>query len=436
MTKTEPRILKGFRDYTPEVMRVRHFLMGTLRELFERYGFQPLDTPLLEYADILTGKYGDEGEQLLYRFRDHGDRDVALRYDLTIPFARFMAMHQEIPLPFRRYHMGPVFRADKPQHGRFREFWQCDADIAGATSFMAEVELLSLAYDFFQAIGLEHFTIRINDRRLLTALLRSYGFNDLVHADILRSIDKLDKIGAAGVEKELVQKGYPIEHTTDFLSILTMEVTITETLAMLQDKVDVTQEVQEALNTIEGIFATLKERATSGFALDLSLARGLLYYDGPVFEAVVEKPQIGSILGGGRYNGLVGIFRGTSIPATGISFGFERIVTVLQELGLHTAQSNSAQILASVFSRETAPYTFAQAASLRAQGFAVEVYPEVGVKIGKQLAYADKQNIPIVLLAGPDEVAREQITLKHLQEGKQETIGKMEMTRILQEWSL
>lgn len=420
----QPRILKGFRDYPPEKMHLRLYLQDILKKLFELYGFQPFDTPILEYAEILEGKYGEEGEKLMYKFKDHGDRTLAMRYDLTIPLARFIAMNPQLILPFRRYHLGPVWRADKPQHGRFREFWQCDIDIVGTDSYLADVEVLSLAYDFFQKIGIEKFIIRVNDRRVLNALLTLFGFKNEAAPEVLRSIDKLDKIGPHGVEQELSEKGFNSASISELLSLLTMHVTIEETLSMLKEKLLPSQaSVQVGLVALENIFRVLKNKGKDPgfFSLDLSLARGLDYYTSTIYEAVVEEPKIGSLLGGGRYDNLIGIFCGKTIPATGFSFGFERIVTVLEELQLLRSNQHTIKVLVTIFTPELAEYSVTIANILRKNNINVEVYPDDQTKLAKQLTYANKKNIPFAIIAGPEEKKNNVVTLKDLKKGSQET---------------
>ncbi|MEI6221311.1 MAG: histidine--tRNA ligase [bacterium] len=431
----QPRTLKGFRDFSPEKMRVRKYLIGVLGHVFEQYGFQPMDTPVMEYADILEGKYGAEGEQLMYKFVDHGERRVAMRYDLTIPFARFMAMNQQIPLPFRRYHISPVWRADNPQHGRFREFWQCDVDIAGASSYLADVELLSLAYDVFSALRLQGFVIRINDRRVLNGLLHCFSFAEDEYGEVLRIVDKLDKIGVEGVAKEMAGKGFSSDHVSAFLALLTMNLSADETIVMLRDKLAENAVAMQGLEDLSKIFSLLKKksRGPGFFSLDLSLARGLSYYDGTIFEAVVEKPKIGSVLGGGRYNGLIGMFSGKSIPAVGLSFGFERLVAVLEELELVPTSIQGTTVLVTIFSAELAHYSIEVAEELRKAGIATEIYPADGAKLGKQFEYADKLHIPIAIVAGPDEAAQNRVTVKALGTGNQEVVEIVELVKKVRE---
>src|SRR5215203_805599 len=329
----KPQVLKGFRDYMPSQMLLRQRIIGTFREIFERHGFEPLDTPALEYLEILTGKAG-ENEKLMYRFEDAGGREVGMRYDLTVPLARVAAMHQnEIVLPFKRYHIAPVGRAEKPQRGRTREFWQCDADIVGSTSQLADAEAIAVMAEALAAIGLPQATIKINHRKLLTALALLSGVDADRAGSVYRAIDRLDKVGAEGVRRELIDLGVEERAAANILDLVTRTGEPDTLLATLRDELTNVPGAIEAIDDLERVFNYLAQLGVpaAAYSLDLALARGLDYYTGPVFEAAVEQPKIGSVGGAGRYDDLIGTFLGRPVPATGMSLGIERIIEVVQE---------------------------------------------------------------------------------------------------------
>ena len=417
-----PHIPKGFRDFLPDTMAIRAQVIRTIAEVFELYGFLPLETPCLEYAETLEGKYGAEGDKLIYRFEDRGGRSVALRYDLTIPLSRVVAMHPQLPKPFRRYQIAPVWRADKPQRGRFREFYQCDIDIIGADSAYADGELLVVAHAVLQRLGFDNFVMRINNRKVLNALAAVLGIPDSGLAQFLRSLDKLDKIGPEAVLDEMRAKlsltqtageqitAHVLSPDADFESIRQLVVTH-------PDGCDGCAEIDTITTTLQasGVPADC-------YAVDISLARGLDYYTGPIFETVMREPKIGSISGGGRYDNLIGLFSRQSVPATGLSFGLERLITVLEETGKMTGCAAGATVLVAQYSADTMPACLSLAEHLRAAGIRTEVYYQPD-KLKKQLKYADTRAIPMVLICGPDEQAAGTATLKNMRDGSQQTLA-------------
>jgi histidyl-tRNA synthetase len=413
----EPQIPKGFRDFLPQQMMLRRAIMRTMSEIFERYGFQPLDTPCLEYARTLEGKYGEEGDKLIYRFEDRGGRAVALRYDLTIPLARVAAMHQ-LSKPFKRYQIAPVWRADKPQKGRFREFYQCDIDIIGQSSVCADAELLCVAHAVLQALGFDNYLIRINNRKILNALAGRLNIDTGRIPDFLRSLDKLDKTGPEAVLQDMREQGLLAVDAEPIVRdhLLAGE----DNFAAVAALVSGTEAGDAGLAELETIARVLAADGVDEryYKRDISLARGLDYYTGPIFEVVVTEPRIGSILGGGRYDDLIGLFTKNSLPATGISFGLERLVTVMEELGMHTHDNSLTQVLVTQFSDELLADGVRLAALLRRSGLNTELY-HAPDKLKKQMSYASARGIPAVIVLGPDEVREGRATLKNMLSGDQ-----------------
>lgn len=422
----EPQIPKGFRDFLPQQMILRQEIMRTMSAIFEQYGFVPLDTPCLEYAATLEGKYGDEGDKLIYRFEDRGGRAVALRYDLTIPLARVAAAYQQIPKPFKRYQIAPVWRADKPQKGRFREFYQCDIDIIGASGACADAELLLVAHAVLQKLGFDNYLIRINNRKILNALAGCLGIDAARIPDFLRLLDKLDKIGPDAVLQEMQDAGLL---TGDAQAI------VRDRLLGEGDNFEAVAELvadnetgAEGLRELELIERVLEADGVDKryYQKDISLARGLDYYTGPIFEVVVREPRIGSILGGGRYDDLIGLFTKTTMPATGISFGLERLVTVMEELGMAGQTHGLTQVLVTQFSEDLLADGVKLAAHLRQAGLNTELY-HMPAKLKKQLSYAAGRSIPVVVVLGPDEAAQGLATVKNMLTGEQEVIPQQQL---------
>ncbi|MGH2560735.1 MAG: histidine--tRNA ligase [Thermomicrobiales bacterium] len=417
-----PRVLKGFRDYLPRQMILRQRIIQTVREIFERHGFEPLDTPALEYLEVLTGKAG-ENEKLMYQFEDQGGREVGLRYDLTVPLARVVAMHQnDIVMPFKRYHIAPVWRAEKPQRGRFREFWQCDADIAGSASMVADAEIISMIAEVLTAFGLPNFTVLISHRRLLSGLAQSAGVPLDLAGTIYRSVDKLTKIGVEGVQREMADHGIEAGAAQRVLDAVTIEGPPNEVLDQLRDHHSAIPSVAEAVEDLHELFALLPEFGVpaTAYRLDLSLARGLDYYTGPVYEAVVVEPKVGSVAGAGRYDDLVGSFLGRPVPATGMSIGLERIIEVVEQFDLLPVPSTVAEAVVIV-----APETIGQgagvAARLRAVGVNVDFSLQARRSFGDQLKYAGRKGIPVAVIIGSAELDQGLATVKDLASGVQES---------------
>lgn len=411
-------------------MLLRQRIIGLFRDVFERHGFEPLDTPVLEYMEILTGKAG-ENEKLMYHFADQGGREIGLRYDLTVPLARVVAMHQnDLVFPFKRYHIAPVWRAEKPQRGRFREFWQCDADIAGSASMLADAEVVSIMAEALTAVGLPNFTILINDRRLLEALALSAGVPIERAATIYRAIDKLGKIGRHGVAHELATAGVEASAAEQVLDLITLTGEPQDLLTELRTRLAEDPRAIEAVDELDQLFAYLPSFGVQPqmYKLDLSLARGIDYYTGPVYEAAVTEPNVGSVAGAGRYDRLVGTFLGRTVPATGISLGLERIIEVVEEFGLLPTPKTTAQLMLASF-----PDTIGVAANiatrLRQHGFHVDLSLNPNRGLGDQLRYAGRKEIPLAVIVGSEELAADQVTVRDLRSGEQERVALAALPR-------
>lgn len=428
----KPQVLKGFRDYLPEHMVLRQQVLNIIRSVFEKHGFEPLDTPALEYMEILTGKAG-ENEKLMYHFRDQGDREIGLRYDLTVPLARVVAMHQnDLVMPFKRYHVAPVWRAEKPQRGRFREFWQCDADIVGSNAPLADAEAVNVLTDALQQIGLGRAVVHINHRRLLEALATIAGVPADQAPTIYRSIDKLDKIGRDGVLADLQRNGVSDDSANEILDIVTMTGTNDELLDFAAGKLASIPQGAQAVQELRDLVDNIERLGVpkNMYMIDLALARGIDYYTGPVYEAQVEEPKVGSVAGGGRYDGLVGTFLGRDVPATGISLGIERILEVIQEFDLLPARKSVADAMM-VYVEETLADAAALARELRDEGIRVDQSIMTNKGIGSQLKYADRRGIPFAVILGADELARGEVSIKNLATGEQREVPRAVVTQEL-----
>ncbi|MDA1183684.1 MAG: histidine--tRNA ligase [Acidobacteria bacterium] len=423
------------RDFLPEDVRRREYVIGVITRVYQRYGFEPLETPAVENLATLLGKYGDEGSQLIFKILKRGEHektgeaDLALRYDLTVPLARVVAQHQaKLPRLFRRYQIQPVWRADRPARGRFREFYQCDVDLLGSTSPVVEAELCTAVSDVLTELGFSDFVIRLNDRRVLTALLDAAGVAEGLHGPALVAIDKLDKIGADGVEGELTARGIEPEARAALLSCFDLRPGTDATARSCDAELDRlathvrSEPGQSALDNLRAIVRLVGgTRAASSMRVDPSLARGLSYYTGAIMEvSVADLP--GSLGGGGRYDHLIGMFSGQEIPACGFSLGLERILVVMAERGMFPpALANApADVMVAMFDMSTASHALRVADQMRACGLRVLVYPEAE-KLGKQIKYADGRGVPFVALLGEDEITAGTVTVKDLAAQTQHT---------------
>jgi histidyl-tRNA synthetase len=404
-------------------MRLRQKVIGIFRDVFERHGFEPLDTPAIEYLEVLTGKAG-ENEKLMYQFTDQGNRDVGLRYDLTVPLARVMAMHQnDIVLPFKRYHIAPVWRAERPQRGRGREFWQCDADIVGSPSMLADAESIAVLTEALDAVGLNQATVLINHRRLLESLARLAGVPAERAGGVYRAIDKLSRIGPDGVLKEFEAPGIDRDAGQRVLDLVALAGEPQSLLDEAERRLGGVAGADEAINELRQLLSFLTSLGVSpaAYRVDLSLARGIDYYTGPVYEAVVSEHNIGSVAGAGRYDGLVGTFLGRPVPATGMSLGFERIIEVVRDLDLLPVDAAVAQVFVVVL-----PATLADAghiaSGLRGHGLRVDQSILINRGLGDQLRHADRRGIPITVIPGEAEMARGSVAVKDLKSGEQREV--------------
>jgi histidyl-tRNA synthetase len=424
VSNRKPQILKGFRDYTPELMRTRLEVISVFRDVFASHGFEPLDTPALEYLEILTGKAG-ENEKLMYHFLDQGDREIGLRYDLTVPLARYVAMHQqESILPFKRYHIAPVWRAEKPQRGRFREFWQCDADIVGSSSMLADAEAISVLSEALRRINLPQAVIQVNHRKLLEAMSVLAGVPAELAPTVFRAIDKLAKIGPDGVAAELERTGVGPEPARQVVDLVTRTGSNSELLEAAERDLAAVDGGSEAVASLRELVAALEDLAVpaASWKIDLSLARGIDYYTGPVFEAVVEEPKVGSVAGGGRYDGLIGTFLGRDIPATGISLGLERILEVVAEFELLPTRASVADVIVASFPatlRENARI----ATALRTAGIPTDLSLLSNRSLGDQMKYGSRRGIPWAIVAGSDDIRRNVAQVRNLATGDQQEIS-------------
>jgi histidyl-tRNA synthetase len=430
----KPSTLKGFRDYLPSAMIAREKLIDTARQVYRSYGFSPIDTPALEHAEVLLGKGGDESDKQLFRFRDNGDRDVAMRFDLTVPLARFAAQHiHEIGTPFKRSHIGTVWRGENTQKGRYREFMQCDFDTIGTTSNAADIETLLVIHDLFDRLGFSKFTIRVNNRLVLNGLLEKLGLADKA-SGVLRSLDKLPKIGRDKVIAEMVERvGATAEQAGEVLSLAELKGEPAAILAQLETQLAGSDVGLTGVARLTELFKTVAQAGanTERVELDLSIARGLDYYTGTIYETFLgDLPGIGSVCSGGRYDNLAELFTTQKLPGVGASLGLDRLLAAMEELGMVEAASTPAKVLIAYFDANHLGDYHRVARELRAAGIASEVYPEA-VSIGEQLKYASRKGFKIGVIAGDREFAAGHWQVKNLITREQATVGTTELVEHL-----
>ncbi len=419
--------LRGFRDVEPGEMLVRERMMDAVKGVFESFGYAPIHTPALEYAEILLGKYGEEGEKLLYRFVDNGGRDVALRYDLTVPLARFVATHPELRLPFRRYHIAPVWRAERPQRGRFREFYQCDVDLLGPDSAMADAECILVDHSVLQALDLSGCRIHVNHRGFLDGLLRSLHIESHQHSAVLRVLDKVDKVEAGEMEALLAVEGVTGEPAAVLLGLGNLDGSNQGRLEMCRARVSGNAGALDALGRMEEVLAVVLEAGVESGAVcfNPAIARGLDYYTGMVFETFLPPEyQVGSVMSGGRYNGLIGMFSGREVPAVGISLGLDRLASVLQTTKSSQLPGVTRVLVCTLPGAEASGAGLAHKIrrSQGGRGCGVELYPHP-VKLKKQLEYAHRSGIPWLVIVGPDDLARDVVQVRNMESGAQEEVS-------------
>jgi histidyl-tRNA synthetase len=450
----KPTLPKGTRDFGPTQMARRYFILNNIRQVFQKYGFQPLETPAMENLSTLTGKYGEEGDQLLFKILNSGDflKDVdqerlntkdskhitfsiaekGLRYDLTVPFARYVVMNRnEITFPFKRYQIQPVWRADRPQKGRYREFYQCDADVVGTDSLICEAEIVMMIKEVFKGLGIEDYSVKINHRAILSGLAELCDAKGLPagqagnESSLFVAIDKLDKIGEEKVKEELRSRGFSENSLNTLFEILNYKGTTQQKIEFLSNKFSSTptgqkgvSDFKEVLNLLSGYGAT-----EDHVEFDIALARGLSYYTGCIFEVKINNVSIGSVSGGGRYDNLTGVFGLPGVSGVGFSFGVDRLYDAMEELRLFPQEAEiSSKVLIAHFDPESQRYGLKVLQSLRAKGIASEIYPDP-VKIQKQLDYANKKSIPFTIIIGSDEVTSGLLAFKNMKTGEQQKIS-------------
>lgn len=429
----KPQNFKGMRDHLPAAMILRQHIVNTLVGVFERHGFEPLQTPIIEYARTLEGKIGDD-EKLIYHFETAGGDKVALRYDQTVPLARVVAQYQgQLVFPWRRYAVGQSYRGERQQRGRYREFWQADVDIVGSASPIADAEIIAVLTESLRALGFSGFTTQLNHRQVLAGVARVSGLGEAAASGVYRAIDKLDKIGADGVREELLKSGVAAEAAQRILDIVLLQGAPGDVLEELSEQLAGDDRSQAALENLRAIMAYLPELGVppDTYTVSPQLARGLSYYTGVVFESVLASPPIGSLLGGGRYDELVGAFAGRPIPTVGLAFGIERLHDLMQELGMGPAQRTVAEVFVTLFDRECATASLKLASELRAAGLKVETALDVGDKLGKQFRYADQRGIAFALVLGPDELARGEVVVKNLRNSEQRVVPRAQVAEAL-----
>lgn len=446
----KPTLPKGTRDFGPQQMAKRNFIFSAIKEVFEKYGFMPLETPAMENLSVLTGKYGDEGDQLLFKILNSGDflskvnendysegskallpkiAEKGLKYDLTVPFARYVVMNRhELTMPFKRYQIQPVWRADRPQKGRYREFYQCDADVVGTDSLICEAEIVLMINEVFSKLGIEDFDIKVNHRQILTGITEAIGAAGK-EGDFCVAIDKLDKIGLEKVLEEMKERGISLKATEKAVPILQLQGSIEEKIAALKDILKNSEAGQKGISNVEEVLSILQSFDLSNHHVDfdVTLARGLSYYTGAIFEVKVNNVSIGSVSGGGRYDDLTGVFGVPDLSGVGFSFGVDRIYDVMEELNLFPKEAlTSTEVLIIHFDDASMKYGLSVLGKLRQAGIKSEIYPEQA-KIKKQFTYADKKNIQYTIVIGSEEVSSGKLTFRNMVSGQEEKLTTEEI---------
>lgn len=459
MSVTKPSLPKGTRDFSPQEMVKRNYIFDTIKTIFRKYGYAEIQTPSMENLQTLTGKYGDEGDKLIFKILNSGDylakidetllstrnsnlatsklSEKALRYDLTVPFARYVVMHQnDIAFPFKRFQVQPVWRADRPQKGRYREFYQCDADVVGSPSLLNEAEFILIYHEALSKLGLKDFTIKINNRKILSGIAEIIGKPELI-VDMTVAIDKLDKIGLDGVAKELIERGFTEADIEKLKPVILLEGTNVAKLESLKAVLSTSETGLKGIEEIEKVFDyvtklsgqenAIRDTQYANLELDITLARGLNYYTGCIFEVKTNEVAMGSIGGGGRYDDLTGMFGLKDLTGVGISFGADRIYDVLEELSLFpTSAQQGTKVLISNFNEQAELYALPLLQQFRTANIAAELYPS-SAKLKKQMSYADAKNIPYVILIGEEEMQNNLLTLKDMASGEQQKLTATEI---------
>lgn len=446
MASIKPSVPKGTRDFSPAEMAKRNFIFDTIKSVFRKYGYQQIETPAMENLSTLTGKYGDEGDKLMFKILNSGDylskvkpekltqadsnalvsdiSEKALRYDLTVPFARYVVQHQnDITFPFKRFQMQPVWRADRPQKGRYREFYQCDADVVGSDSLLNEAEFVQIYDEALSKLGLKDFTIKINNRKILSGIAEVINKSDSI-IDLTVAIDKLDKIGLDGVTAELITKGFTEDDIEKLKPVILLQGSNTEKLTSLRQALATSATGLKGCDEIETVlnFINTAPLQKAVLELDITLARGLNYYTGAIFEVKTNEVQMGSIGGGGRYDDLTGMFGLKNLTGAGISFGADRIYDVMEELNLFPTEAvQSTKALICCFDKDAEAYAWPLLQQLRAQDIKAELYP-AGAKIKKQMDYANNKRIAYTILIGSEEIQSGELAFKNMMTGEQQKL--------------
>ncbi len=437
-TFIRPRVPRGMRDILPEQMIRRQYVIDVIRDVFEEFGFEPLQTPALELSEVLTGKYGPDAEKLIYQAGHVGGKeDISLRYDLSVPLCRVIAMHPQLPKPFKRYQIDPVWRAERPQKGRYRQFFQCDADTVGTESMLADAENVNLIYQVLTRLGFEQFEVNINDRKLITGIGQFAGVPTEQLGGLYRSIDKLDKIGVSGVRDELAENQIPESVIEKLLALLQIEGDTATVLNALNEQLGDSEVAREGIAELEELNSYLTTLGVPDkfYRVNVSMVRGLEYYTGPIYETVVEEPKIGSITGGGRYDELIGSFSKQGYPATGTSFGIERIIDVMEEFDMFPAAVGKTvtQVLVTVFDADLAQESLKLATLLREDGIRTEVYSRP-TRLSTQIKYADTKGIPYAVILGSDELEAGKVAIRNLARREQLIVPRTEFVEHIQKW--
>lgn len=432
--KIKPQPPKGFRDFYGPEMRLRRQIVNIFQNVFESYGYEALETPAMEYAETILGKYGPEADKLVYQLQDPGGRKLALMYEMTTSACRFVAQNKNnLVFPFKRYQIQKAWRAEKPQKGRFREFIQCDADVWGTKSVSVDAEFIEMGTLIMQKLGFKDFVTKINNRKIINAIAKFAGAIEKQFYDITVSIDKLEKIGLDGVKKELKQRKVDQKVSEKVLEVISLKGDNRKLLQKIKKLLFQFPEGVEGVNELEQIFNILDESGFDKklFRFDPSIVRGLAYYTGPVWEVTVSEGEVGSVAGCGRYDTLTKMITGVDIPASGGSFGIERIYEILKDRKMVNIPASVVKVLVTIFSPELASESRKIARELRSQGINTEVYIEPETKLDKQLKYADRKGIPFVIIVGPEEVKKNKATLKNMKTGSQKTISLKEVSKAL-----
>lgn len=453
MLVEKPALPKGTRDFGPDVMAKRKFILNTIEAVYKKYGFLPIETPSMEKLSVLTGKYGDEGDQLIFKILNSGDflekaskenlnsskalipdiSEKALRYDLTVPFARFVVMNRgSLHFPFKRYQIQPVWRADRPQKGRYREFYQCDADVIGTDSLLSEAEIIAMINEVFTGLGIKGFSIKVNNRKILTGIAEVTDCHGK-ETDLCVAIDKLDKIGKEKVTEELKEKGFSEQSLAQIDPIFNFKGSNTDKISFLENFLINSETGLKGVYELKEIFSMAESLipGENNTEIDITLARGLSYYTGAIFEVKATEVAIGSISGGGRYDNLTGVFGLQGMSGVGISFGVDRIFDVMESLNLFPVENlNGTKVLLCHFDKKTFEYGLGLITKLRTSGINSEIYPDLA-KMKKQLNYANSKNIPFVVIIGEEEIKSDKFSLKNMVTGEQTTVDLDQLKKLL-----